>query len=54
MHLQHYWSWHEGGAHITMADGSVQFMTYSIDYETYAALSTRNGSELIDAEALPF
>ena len=50
LHLQHFWSWHEGGAHITMADGSVHFLTYSVDYETYIALSTRNGQDKIQSE----
>lgn len=50
LHLQHYWSWHPGGCHITMADGSTNFVTYSIDYETYLALSTRDGKELIEYE----
>ncbi len=51
LHLQHFWSWHEGGAHLTMADGSVHFMTYSLDYETFTHLATRAGSEQIDAAA---
>jgi prepilin-type N-terminal cleavage/methylation domain-containing protein len=50
LHLQHYWSWHPGGCHITMADGSTHFVTYSIDYETYLALSTKAGHELADFE----
>ncbi|TWU48810.1 putative major pilin subunit [Rubripirellula tenax] len=49
-HLQHYWSWHFGGCHLTMADGSVHFTTYSLDYETYTELSTRAGHEVIPAD----
>ncbi|QDT04509.1 hypothetical protein K227x_29010 [Rubripirellula lacrimiformis] len=52
LHLQHYWSWHEGGCHITMADGSVHFMNYSLDYEIYNQLATRSGHEVIVAENL--
>ena len=47
LHLQHYWSWHWGGCHIAMADGSTHFVTYSIDYQTYIDHSTRAGHELI-------
>jgi prepilin-type N-terminal cleavage/methylation domain-containing protein/prepilin-type processing-associated H-X9-DG protein len=38
-------SLHPGGAHFAMADGSVQFITESIDHTTYRGLSTRNGGE---------
>ncbi len=47
LHLQHYWSWHDGGCHLTMADGSVRFTTYSLNYRTYLDLSTRAGHEVI-------
>lgn len=40
-------SWHVGGAFFTMCDGSVKFLSENIDLETYQALSTRNGSEVI-------
>lgn len=45
--IQRYWSWHPGGALFSMADGSAQFLSYSIDYKTYIALSTRASSEVI-------
>ena len=45
--IQRYWSWHPGGALFSMADGSVQFLSYSIDYNTYIALSTRASSEVV-------
>lgn len=54
LHLQHYWSWHGDGCHIAMADGSIHFVTFSIDYETYTALSTRDGRETVDAERLAY
>lgn len=50
IHNQHYWSWHPGGCHISMVDGSVKFFTYSIDYNTYLNLSTRGGKEVIDID----
>ena len=47
-HLYHYWSNHSGGgAHFAYADGSVQFLTYSIDYELFQHLSTRAGGEVV-------
>ena len=44
---QKYWSWHAGGAQFTMADGSVQFFSYSMDTNIYKALGTRAGGEVI-------
>lgn len=40
-------SHHTGGAHHAMLDGSVQFITDSIDRDLYHALFTRNGSEVV-------
>jgi len=50
IHTQHFWSWHPGGCHISMVDGSVRFFNYSINYETFLSLSTRGGSEAIESE----
>jgi prepilin-type N-terminal cleavage/methylation domain-containing protein len=36
---------HPGGAHFAMADASVHFVSESVDYFLYRALSTRNGGE---------
>lgn len=47
LHLQHYWSWHWGGCHVAMADGSVHFLSYQMDYQTFIDLSTRDGHEVI-------
>jgi len=41
---------HPGGAHMAMVDSSVQFVSESIDHDTYRALSTRNGGELAGLE----
>ncbi len=45
--IQRFWSWHPGGAMFSMADGSVQFLSYNIDYNTYVALSTRAYGEVV-------
>jgi prepilin-type N-terminal cleavage/methylation domain-containing protein len=50
IHTQHFWSWHPGGCHIAMTDGSTRFFSYSTDYHTYLNLSTRAGSEVITVE----
>ncbi len=45
--LRRFWSWHHGGAHFIMGDGSVQFFSYSMDFDTFRNLSTRNGGEVV-------
>ncbi len=45
--LSHFWSVHDGGAFFMMGDGSVQFLSYSIDFGTFQALGSRNGGEVI-------
>jgi prepilin-type N-terminal cleavage/methylation domain-containing protein/prepilin-type processing-associated H-X9-DG protein len=42
-----YGSGHPAGANFAMMDGSVQFISSSIDFVTYQALSTRQGSEIV-------
>lgn len=44
--VERFWSWHPGGVHFAMADGSVQFLSYNADVRTVKALSTRAGDEL--------
>ena len=43
-------SYHTGGAHFTLGDGSVRFISQNIDMSTYRALSTRNGGEVLKSE----
>jgi prepilin-type processing-associated H-X9-DG protein len=43
-------SLHPGGAHFVMADGSVHFVTESVDHSIYRGLSTRNGSETVSVQ----
>ncbi len=39
-------SYHPGGAHFAMADGSVQFVAETVEHATYRALSTKAGGEV--------
>lgn len=41
--VEHYWSYHPGGAQFAFVDGSVQFLNYDIDFTTFTALGTRTG-----------
>ncbi len=40
-------SYHPGGANFVMGDGSVHFLSESIDHQIYAALGTRAGNEAV-------
>jgi len=44
-------SYHSGGANFTFADGSVKFLKNSISQQTYMAIGTRNGGEVVSADA---
>jgi prepilin-type N-terminal cleavage/methylation domain-containing protein len=46
-HDFHFWSYHANGAGFAFADGAVHFLNYSIDFQTFQALSTRAGGEVI-------
>ncbi|MEA1952204.1 MAG: DUF1559 domain-containing protein [Planctomycetota bacterium] len=43
-------SWHPGGCHFSMVDGSVHFFTTDMDLSVLQALATRAGGETVDAE----
>lgn len=40
-------SYHPGGGNFLLGDGSVRFISETIDFATYRALSTRNGAETL-------
>ncbi len=40
-------SWHVGGAHFTLADGTVRFVSDNVDLQLYRKLATRNGGEVV-------
>jgi prepilin-type N-terminal cleavage/methylation domain-containing protein/prepilin-type processing-associated H-X9-DG protein len=42
---------HPGGVHVAMADGSVRFVRSSIDLETWRALASLSGNEIISADS---
>jgi prepilin-type processing-associated H-X9-DG protein len=44
-------SMHPGGCNFLFGDGSVKFLKASISIPTYAALGSRNGGEVISADA---
>ncbi len=48
-HFEDFSSEHRGGANFSMADGSIKFITNSIDLKIYKALATRNNYEVIQA-----
>jgi prepilin-type processing-associated H-X9-DG protein len=45
-HQFHFWSFHPGGAHFALADGSVRFLKYTAD-PVMPALATRAGGEAV-------
>lgn len=46
VNVSSFWSWHTGGGHFLMADGSVHFLSLSLSQSILEALSTREGAEL--------
>ncbi|HCO25773.1 MAG TPA: prepilin-type cleavage/methylation domain-containing protein, partial [Gimesia maris] len=40
-HTRCFGSWHQGGAHFTLADGSVHFIGENIDLSVYRQLAQR-------------
>ena len=45
-HRFHFWSYHPGGVHFLVVDGSVHKLSYTMDYQAFLDLSTRSGGEL--------
>lgn len=45
--IEHFWSWHHGGALFLFGDGRVQFLSYSMDFNTFQRLSTIAGGEVV-------
>jgi prepilin-type processing-associated H-X9-DG protein len=46
------YSFHPGSVHVSLADGSVQFLRDTIETKILFALITRNGGEVLDADAI--
>jgi prepilin-type N-terminal cleavage/methylation domain-containing protein len=46
--LSHFWSMHEGGTLFVYVDGSVKLLPDTIDYQTFLALGSRDGGEVVD------
>ena len=40
-------SYHVGGAHFTLGDGSVRFISENVDLQLYQSLGSRNGGEVV-------
>lgn len=43
-------SFHTGGAHFALGDGSIRFISQNINLTTYRGMSTRNGSEVLSGD----
>jgi prepilin-type N-terminal cleavage/methylation domain-containing protein/prepilin-type processing-associated H-X9-DG protein len=43
---------HPGGVNVLFGDGSVRFLKNSVDYRTWYFVGTRNGGEIVSADAL--
>ena len=44
-------SLHPGGANMAFADGSVRFLKNSINLQTFCALGSRNGGEVVSSDS---
>ena len=45
-------SYHPGGVNVLFMDGSVRFVKNGVSYQTWYALATPHGSEVISSDAL--
>ena len=41
-------SYHPGGVNVLLCDGSLRFVTDTVDCDVWCALGTRNGQEQVD------
>lgn len=41
---------HTGGLNVVLGDGSVRFVSFTVDYKTWAAAGTRNGGESVNLD----
>ena len=46
-YVNQFWSRHPGGCHFLLADGHVSFVSSSVDYALYLAVTTRAGREAV-------
>ena len=46
-HVNQFYSLHTGGVHFLFGDGHVSFLSSSLDYRVYQALTTRAGGEVV-------
>jgi prepilin-type processing-associated H-X9-DG protein len=44
-------NWHPGGVNILLGDGSVQFIKNAISQQTWWALGTKSGGEIISGDS---
>jgi prepilin-type N-terminal cleavage/methylation domain-containing protein/prepilin-type processing-associated H-X9-DG protein len=44
---KHWWSHHTDGAHFLFVDGSVHFLSYSLDPGLFVSLATKDGGEIV-------
>ena len=49
-HNLHFWSYHPGVVNFLWADGSLRPLSYDVDFQTFQALSTRGGDEVVNLE----
>jgi prepilin-type N-terminal cleavage/methylation domain-containing protein/prepilin-type processing-associated H-X9-DG protein len=45
LHIDDFSSWHTGGVHLLFGDGRVRFLTQSVDFGVFRAITTRAGGE---------
>ncbi len=46
INVSNYWSWHPGGVHFLLVDGSVRFLSLNASYNTLKALATKSAKDL--------